>query len=115
MSELALPIGVTSGSGRDNEIEHRTPSGGMVRTCREASSWRLRTGLSRQAGRGGAGVTHRGVLVPDRHAAVEDEPVRRETGTPRSSRTRDHAICGQLCSPSARRQLAMGVENFAAN
>jgi hypothetical protein len=29
-------IGVTSVSGRDNEIEHRTPSGGMVLTRPEA-------------------------------------------------------------------------------
>src|SRR5262252_6992137 len=48
------------------------------------------------------GVTHRGVLVPDRHAAEEDEPSEGDRISATVSRTCDHAICGQLCSPSAR-------------
>jgi hypothetical protein len=49
-------------------------------------------------------VTHRDVLVNDRHATEEDVPVPGVTEPARRScETCDHAICGQLCSPSARR------------
>ena|SRR6266404_3926188 len=61
---------------RDNEIEHRT----------FPAEWSWLPGSEQLTGderdrlveRGAArtGVTHRGVLVTDRHAAEEDEPVR---------------------------------------
>src|SRR5262245_4652972 len=48
------------------------------------------------------GVTHRDVLEPDRHATEEDEPVRGDTISATVLRYTEHAICRQLCSPSAR-------------
>src|SRR5215468_2139866 len=41
------------------------------------------------------GVTHRRVLVSDRHAAEEDGPIRGDRTSATVSRTCDHAICGQ--------------------
>ena len=61
---------------RDNEIEHRTFS---AEWSRLPGSEQLTGDELDRLGEGGAartGVTHRGVLVPDRHTAEEDEPVR---------------------------------------
>src|SRR5262249_35068638 len=47
-------------------------------------------------------VTHRDVLIPDRHATEEDDSSGGDRTCATVLRTCDHAICGQLCSPSAR-------------
>ena len=59
---------------RDNEIEHRTPFDGHPPRSEQLTADERDRLVER--GPAGAGVTHRGVLVPDRHAAVEDVPVR---------------------------------------
>jgi len=61
---------------RDNEIEHRAFP---AEWSQLPGSEQLTGDELDRLGEGGAartGVTHRGVLVPDRHTAEEDEPVR---------------------------------------